>query len=113
MRSSILLFSLLITVIADASPRSVQVYAHRGARSFAPENTMPAYRTTLRIGADWVDMDVVLTKDGQVLISHDPVLNPAIVRDADGKFLSPRDRADAVQKYAVKNLTLAQTQMFD
>jgi glycerophosphoryl diester phosphodiesterase len=85
----------------------VQVYAHRGARAFNPENTLPAYRATLKIGADWLDMDVVLTKDGEVLISHDPVLNPAVVRDAAGHYLA------ADRKAVVKEMTLKELQTYD
>src|SRR5258708_4611877 len=85
---------LALAARADAAPlKSVQVYAHRGARSFNPENTLPAYKAALKIGADWLDMDVVLTKDNEVLISHDPVLNPDLVRGADGKFLAPSREA--------------------
>lgn len=92
---------------AKAAPlKSVQVYAHRGARSFNPENTLPAYKAALKIGADWLDMDVVLTKDNEVLISHDPVLNPDIVRGEDGKYLPGRT-------LAVKTLTLAELRKFD
>jgi len=65
----------------------LQVYAHRGARSFAPENSIPGYKTGLEIGTDWVDMDIVMTKDGEVLVSHDIWLNPDIVRNSDCKFL--------------------------
>src|SRR5581483_10595929 len=90
---------------ASASAGSVQVYAHRGARAFAPENTLPAYKTGLRIGADWVDMDVLLTKDGEVVIGHDPVLNPAIVREPDGRFVQPG--------IVVKDLTLKEVQRYD
>ena len=101
----------------------IQVYAHRGARSYAPENTMPAYKATLAIGADWVDMDVVLTKDGEILISHDPLLNADIVRDSSGKFIAKNKAAlksfsasemqDYIRKFAVKNLTLKELQKFD
>src|SRR5580704_133101 len=72
---------------------NVEVYSHRGGRAFNPENTMPAYRATLRLGTDWVDMDVVLTQDGEILISHDPLLNPDIVRDAQGHFLAKNKEA--------------------
>lgn len=89
--------------------KPVEVYAHRGARSFAPENTMPAYKTSLVIGCDWVDMDVVLTKDGEVLISHNCVLSPDIVRDAQGQFVPPGLGA----RGAAKNLTLAELQKYD
>ena len=111
------------TNAADSKAMPIQVYAHRGARSFAPENTMPAYKSTLTIGADWVDMDVVLTKDGEVLISHDPLLNPDIVRDPSGHFIAnnkdalkkftPAQMQDYVRKYAVKNLTLSELKKFD
>lgn len=100
-----------------------EVYAHRGARSFAPENTMPGFEAALKIGTDWMDMDVVLTKDGQILVTHDPVLNPDLVRGSDGKFIAENKEAlknyapeqmNAFNlKYAVKNLTLVQTQEFD
>lgn len=110
-------------MLACSSASAVEVYSHRGGRAFNPENTMPAYRATLRLGTDWVDMDVVLTKDGQVLIGHDPVLNPDIVRDDQGRFLAPSKEAlkaeppaqqeEYDQKYAVKNLTLAELERFD
>ena len=97
--STVFFAAALATALAAAgaaevpAPHDVEVYSHRGGRSFNPENTMPAYRATLRLGTDWVDMDVVLTKDGQVLISHDPVLNPDIIRDSQGKFLAPSKEA--------------------
>src|ERR1700679_1486004 len=81
---------LFAVATGPSQAHAIQVYAHRGARSFNPENTMPAYKSTLRIGTDWVDMDVVLTKDGQVLITHDPLLNPDIVRGADGNFIAKK-----------------------
>lgn len=87
------------------APRTVQVYAHRGARSYAPENTIPGYATGLAIGTHWVDMDVVMTKDGEVLVSHDIQLNPDIVRDVDGSFITERR--------LVKDLTLAEVQRYD
>ena len=105
------------------SAKYVQVYAHRGGRSFSPENSMPAYKSTLRLGADWVDMDIALTKDNEVLITHDLVANADIVRGPDGKFiaenrqalknLSDAELAAYNARYAVKNMTLAETQKFD
>ena len=108
---------------AEAPVHAVEVYSHRGGRSYNPENTMPAYRATLRLGTDWADMDVVLTKDGEVLISHDPVLNPDLARDGEGKFLAssrealkarPQSEQEAyTRRYAAKNLTLAELRRFD
>ena len=120
---SIIKLLLLLAMASLASAQPIQVYAHRGARAFCPENTLPAYAATLKIGADWLDMDVVLTRDNQVLVSHDPVLNPDIVRDEHGHFLaanrdalnqsSPEQRADYTRRYAARNLTLEELQRFD
>jgi glycerophosphoryl diester phosphodiesterase len=118
------LLLVLPAASALAQPaRHVEVYAHRGVRAFAPENTLAGYKTALRIGADWIDMDVVLTKEGEVLLSHDLVLNPDITRDERGKFLaqsrdalakySPAERSEYERKYAVKNLTLQELRRFD
>jgi glycerophosphoryl diester phosphodiesterase len=70
------------------TPGKVEVYAHRGARSYAPENTIPGYATALAIGTHWVDMDIVMSKEGEVIVSHDIRLNPDIVRGTDGKFIT-------------------------
>lgn len=101
----------------------IQVYAHRGVRAYLPENTLPGYEEALRAGADWVDMDIALTKDGEVLVTHDPVLNPDITRDASGKFLA-RNReslarlcaselAQYQRRYTLKNMTLEEARQFD
>ncbi len=89
----------------DDGKKKLEVYAHRGARSFAPENCIPGYETGLAIGTHWVDMDIVMTKEGEVLVSHDIRLNPDIVRDTDGNYITERKLA--------KNLTLAEMQQYD
>ena len=88
-----------------AAKKTIEVYAHRGVRSYAPENAMPGYVAALAIGTHWVDMDVVMTRDGEIVVSHDIKLNPDIVRDAHGAFITE-------QKLA-KNLTLAELQSYD
>jgi glycerophosphoryl diester phosphodiesterase len=83
----------------------LEVYAHRGARSYAPENTIPGYTTGLAIGTNWVDMDIVMSQEGEVIVSHDIRLNPDIVRGGDGKFITERK--------LVKSLSLAEIKQFD
>lgn len=95
-----------ISLLAISCLGHIEVYSHRGVRSFAPENTLPGMEAALRIGADWVDMDVVLTWDGEVLVSHDLALNPAIVRGVDGKYV-------AANSVVVKNLSLRDLSRFD
>src|ERR1041385_7830905 len=84
----VLVMSAMLPAAYAQTAKRVEVYAHRGVRAFAPENCLPAYQTALRIGSDWLDMDVVLTKEDEVLLSHDLVLNPDITRDEQGRFLA-------------------------
>lgn len=109
----------------QAKPKYVEVYAHRGARSFSPENVMPGYKTSLALGTDWVDMDIGISKDGEIIVDHDLWLNPDILRK-DGKFLAnskaelysslesaPGGIEKNIQPYLVKNLTIAQLKQYD
>jgi glycerophosphoryl diester phosphodiesterase len=51
---------------------SVRVYAHRGASRELPENTLPAFRRAMELGADALETDVHVTRDGVLVASHDP-----------------------------------------
>jgi glycerophosphoryl diester phosphodiesterase len=77
-----LLIFLLAGWIAMAAP--MQVHGHRGARAVLPENTIPAFEYAIEQGVDAIEMDVAVTKDDVLVISHDPVFNPEICRGADG-----------------------------
>ena len=61
---------------------------HRGARGLFPENTIEGFRATIALGIDAIELDVGMTADGVPVVSHDLLLNPDIVRDADGTWLS-------------------------
>ena len=47
------------------------IFGHRGARGHAPENTMASFQTALDMGADGIELDVQMTKDGRVVVCHD------------------------------------------
>lgn len=63
---------------------------HRGARGLAPENTLPAFAAALAVGVDTLELDTLVTRDGEVVIHHDRSLNPATTRGADGRWLAAR-----------------------
>jgi glycerophosphoryl diester phosphodiesterase len=60
---------------------SVLMVAHRGFSGGAPENTMAAFKKAIEIGSDMIELDVHLSKDGEVVVIHDDTLN----RTTDGK----------------------------
>ncbi len=70
--------------------RRVELHGHRGARGLWPENTLAGFRRAIALGVDAIEMDVAMTADGVVVVSHDPALNPDLTRDAAGAWLAGR-----------------------
>jgi len=70
--------------------QAFDLQGHRGARGLAPENTLPGFARTLGIGVSTLETDIAVSRDGVLLISHDPALNPDITRGPDGQFLASR-----------------------
>jgi len=62
----------------------IQVHGHRGARAMRPENTMPAFEYAIDAGVDALEMDIAVTRDDVLVVSHDPVLNSEICRGPGG-----------------------------
>lgn len=52
-----------------------KIFAHRGASGYAPENTMPAFELARQQEADGIELDVQLTKDGEVVVIHDETID--------------------------------------
>ncbi|WFU27313.1 glycerophosphodiester phosphodiesterase [Bradyrhizobium sp. CB1717] len=81
--------------------------AHRGGRALLPENTLPAFANALSMGVDTLELDVGVTADGEVVISHERGLNPEITRDASGVYVAApgtpfvKLRLDDVRTYDV------------
>ncbi len=73
--------------------RRIDIQGHRGARALFPENTLEGFVAAAALGVDAFELDVGMTADGVVVVSHDPALNPDITRDASGAWLA-RTRAD-------------------
>ena len=98
-----LLLSLLTLMSFSAS--ATDIYSHRGARGLFPENTLPAYQAALRLGVTTVDMDIGMTKDGVLVVTHNFALNPDITKDRYGRWIKRND-------IYIKNLTLAQLKTY-
>lgn len=68
--------------------RSFELQGHRGARGLFPENTLEGFLATLSLGVHSVELDIAVTADDVVVVVHDPVLNPDLVRDSEGAWLT-------------------------
>jgi glycerophosphoryl diester phosphodiesterase len=82
MTKTITLLLFLLPLVVTAQNMSIQ--GHRGARGLAPENTIPGFLVALDLGVNTLEMDVVISKDHQVVISHEPYFSSAICRDQNG-----------------------------
>jgi len=61
---------------------------HRGCRGIMPENSLQAFEKALELGVKTLEMDVVISKDGEVVVSHDPWISPDFCTGPEGKSLS-------------------------
>lgn len=77
----------LVCLLPSSSALAFDLIGHRGARGLAPENTLSGFARALSVGVTILELDTAITKDGVIVISHDPALNPNITRDKNGKWL--------------------------
>ncbi len=84
----------------------LEYYNDRGGAGSWPENSLAAFKGAVALGADGAELDVQLTKDGEVVVFHDMRLKPEIVRGADGKYLIKPTPL-------IKDLTLADFATYD
>jgi glycerophosphoryl diester phosphodiesterase len=66
-----------------------EIHGHRGCRGLFPENTILAFLHALALGVDVLEMDVVISADEQVVVSHEPWLNPSICLGPTGQAIRP------------------------
>lgn len=85
------------------------VQGHRGCRGLRPENTIPAFLLALDSGVTTLEMDVVITRDRQVVVSHEPWMSGSICRDPEGKEIANKDSL----RHNIFRLTYAEVQAYD
>jgi len=95
---SVFAFIPLLAQVAE-QPR-ILVHGHRGARARRPENTIPAFEYAIQEGVDALEMDMAVTKDNVIVISHDPILEAPVCN-------GPKPKA------VIHELTLAEVRQWD
>ena len=88
MRACVILAAAL-SFAATENVAAFDIEAHRGGRALFPENTLPAFANALSIGVDTLELDMGVTQDGVIVVSHDRRLNPDLARTADGAYVAP------------------------
>jgi glycerophosphoryl diester phosphodiesterase len=93
--------------LVNGNAMAFDIEAHRGGRALFPENTLPSFANALTMGVGTLELDIGVTQDGVIVVSHERGLNPDLARDADGAYVAPpgipfvRLRLEDVKKYDV------------
>src|SRR5687767_6954647 len=107
----IAIFSTILIATASFAqyiPR-FDIQGHRGARGLRPENTIPAFIMALDSGVTTIELDVAITKDKQVIVSHEPWMSSAICLDSAGRAINEKEE----KKFNIYQMTFEQVQLFD
>src|SRR5687768_16714884 len=106
--TSFLLLSLSFATFGQTA-KNFSIEGHRGARGYLPENTIPSFKLAIDQGSDTIELDVVITKDKKVLVSHEPYFSSVISLDPQGKKIAK----ESEREHNIYNLTLAETKKYD
>lgn len=88
-------------------PKKFTIQGHRGARGYLPENTIESCCRAVELGADGLEIDVCVSKDQQIVVSHEPYMSRSICSFFDGKPVYTEG------SLLLKNMTVAEIQTFD
>ncbi len=86
-----------------------EIQAHRGARAFFPENSVPACCHAATLGVRVVELDLLVSKDHEIVVSHDPWLSAPLCSDPQGEPLSLEDR----WRYIIYEMSYTDIATFD
>ncbi len=92
---------LALELAAEVATPRIAVHAHRGARAAMPENSLAGFAYAIAQGADVLEMDMAVTKDNVIVLSHDPAMNPD---RCTGPADAPRE---------IRRMTLAELRRWD
>ncbi len=110
MQKILILIGLLLTTNVFAqTPSNFDIEGHRGTRGWMPENTIPAFLKALEMGVDTLELDVVISRDNQIVVSHDDWFSAAITLNKNGKPIP----ADKQKDYNFYKMDYAEIKQFD
>ncbi len=109
---------LLLLLSCTASQKSMNTarkmdqfdkQGHRGSRGLMPENTIAAMKTALDLGVTTLELDVVITKDRKVVLSHEPWFDHQITTKPDGAHITPSEE----KEYNIYRMLYEEVKQFD
>lgn len=101
-----------ITFMSCTNNQPIQTFdlqGHRGARGLMPENTLPAFIKAVDLGVNTIELDVVVTQDERIIVSHEPWFNHDISTKPDGSPVTEEEEMEL----NIYEMTYQQTQQYD
>ena len=106
MKSNMILLSLFL-LSRSVFAQEVNYFGHRGCRGILPENSIESFKKAIELGVDGVELDVVVNKDGQLVISHEPYFKCEFCLDSTGNNIT------AEKLYNIYHLSQEEILKFD
>lgn len=104
-----LFFFLCMSAFFSSFGQDYRIEGHRGFRGNYPENTLEGFEEALKLGVQVLEMDVCITKDQQVVVSHEPYMNPLFCIKPDGQPVAKEE----LGKFNLYQMTYAEIKQFD
>lgn len=101
-----------ITFMSCTNNQPIQTFdlqGHRGARGLMPENTIPAFQKAVDLGVDTIELDVVVTEDERIIVSHEPWFSHNITTKPDGSPVTEEEEMEL----NIYGMTYQETQQYD
>lgn len=100
---------LLISCSMNDNTYDFDLQGHRGARGLLPENTIPGFLKAMDLGVNTIEMDLVVTADNRILVSHEPWFNHLISTKPDGTPVDENEERSLI----IYKMTYEETQQYD
>lgn len=107
MRRLIPLVFSIFSFLALGQKDSVKIFGHRGCRAYYPENSIIGFRKAIEMGVDGVELDVVVNKDKQLVISHEPYFQREFCLDGNGQ------KIESEKAFNIYEMTQEEIRSFD
>lgn len=105
MKKSVLIIFIIIINLSPVNAQfSYDLQGHRGSRGLMPENTIPAMIKALDLGVTTLEMDLAVTKDGIIIVSHEPYMNPVICLTPDRNEIVAGDKSHNIYQMDFKEV---------
>jgi glycerophosphoryl diester phosphodiesterase len=99
----------LVVLLSCNAEKPLDVQGHRGCRGLHPENSLPAFKKALDLNVNTLELGVVISKDKQVVVSHEPFMNHEFALDVFGNEIAP----DIEKSFNVYTMTYDSIKLYD